>query len=226
MARHCAPVGERDVLDVGGRPGDTGVVDQDVDATEVVDGARRTTSRDRGGRRRGRPGHPTTEGLRTTSASNAWRERSQVCTRAPFLANVSAMTAPMPPAPAVTMTRKRISHCTIVRGAACKRRGRTHRCSAVDCESGEWPLRRSPFGGRRPRVRRCGCRRTRTRSCSRGRPSSPDDRGGRPRPHAGGSVTGRVRVVAPMHGGQRRPDDRVWAVRCHAVPIGTGPRKP
>jgi hypothetical protein len=26
---------------------------------------------------------------------------------------------------------------------------------------------------------------------------------------------GVVGVVTPVHGGQRGPDDRVWAVRCH-----------
>ena len=30
-----------------------------------------------------------------------------------------------------------------------------------------------------------------------------------------------VRVVASMDGGQRGPDDRVWAVRCHTPSIGT-----
>ncbi len=32
---------------------------------------------------------------------------------------------------------------------------------------------------------------------------------------------GAVRVVAPMDGGQRGPDDRVGAVRCHTTSIGT-----
>jgi hypothetical protein len=32
-----------------------------------------------------------------------------------------------------------------------------------------------------------------------------------------------VRVVTTVHGGQRGPDDRVWTVRCHLVPIGTTP---
>ena len=32
---------------------------------------------------------------------------------------------------------------------------------------------------------------------------------------------GAVRVVAPMDGGQRGPDDRVGAVRCHTPSIGT-----
>ena len=37
---------------------------------------------------------------------------------------------------------------------------------------------------------------------------------------------GRVRVVAPVHGSQCRPDDRVGAVRCHESPIGTPAAKP
>lgn len=32
---------------------------------------------------------------------------------------------------------------------------------------------------------------------------------------------GAVRVVAPVDGSQRGPNDRVWAVRCHTTPIGT-----
>jgi hypothetical protein len=32
-----------------------------------------------------------------------------------------------------------------------------------------------------------------------------------------------VRVVAPVHGGERGPNDRVGAVRCHTACIGTPP---
>jgi hypothetical protein len=32
---------------------------------------------------------------------------------------------------------------------------------------------------------------------------------------------GTVRVIAPVDGGQRGPDDRVGAVRCHTASIGT-----
>jgi hypothetical protein len=35
-----------------------------------------------------------------------------------------------------------------------------------------------------------------------------------------------VSVVAPVHRSQRRPNDRVWAVRRHAASIGTTCRTP
>jgi hypothetical protein len=35
-----------------------------------------------------------------------------------------------------------------------------------------------------------------------------------------------VLVVTTMYGGQRGPDDRVWAVRCHTPTIGKFPATP
>jgi hypothetical protein len=37
---------------------------------------------------------------------------------------------------------------------------------------------------------------------------------------------GAVHMITPVHGGQRGPDDRVWAIRCHAPSIGNNPTTP
>jgi hypothetical protein len=35
------------------------------------------------------------------------------------------------------------------------------------------------------------------------------------------AAVGPVRVITPVHGGQRRPDDRIGTVRRHSGSIGT-----
>jgi hypothetical protein len=37
---------------------------------------------------------------------------------------------------------------------------------------------------------------------------------------------GAVQMITPVHGGQRGPDDRVWAVGCHEISIGNNPTTP
>src|SRR5215203_2121724 len=150
------------------------------------------------------------------AAARASAEMSQTWTRAPRVAKVLTITAPIPPPPAVTITRSASVMPSLWRPP----RWRSHRRTDVPRCGSKRVLRSSGTVDVSLALAGVGVVEAELiaavvahRHCHVPEVDDLD--------LVRVTALGRVHVVSPVHGGQGGPDDRVWSVRSHNRSIGS-----